>query len=139
MDSISHTCFSYLVCRSTGTAKNPRMGLVAGAVALLPDLDFLLIPLLPEVARFAFHRGPSHSLFVAIFMGILLGSIPGFLHCGISMVESYHPRYVHRFWCCALVASHTCTRLSGSAICSRSISNTATAHSCHLGFIFQSE
>ena len=75
MDSVSHSCFSYLVCRSTGTAYTPRIGLVAAAVALLPDLDFLLLPVLPEVSRFAFHRGPSHSLFMAVFMGLVLGGL----------------------------------------------------------------
>jgi len=74
MDTVSHACFSYVVCRTSGVAKSPRAGLLAAGVAMLPDLDFLLIPFLPEVARFAFHRGPSHSLFVALVMGVA-GSI----------------------------------------------------------------
>jgi len=75
MDSVSHSCFSYLVCRASGAAPTPRLGLIAAGVALLPDLDFLLIPFLPETTRFAFHRGPSHSLFISIVMGIVLGSL----------------------------------------------------------------
>ncbi|MDF3130986.1 metal-dependent hydrolase [Kiritimatiellaeota bacterium B1221] len=71
MDSVSHACFSYLVCRSSGVAKTPRVGLLAAGVALLPDLDFILIPFLPELSRFAFHRGPSHSLFITGFAGLI--------------------------------------------------------------------
>ena len=75
MDSVSHYCFSYLVCRGTGTAPTAKVGLAAAGIALLPDLDFLLLPVLPELARFAFHRGPSHSLFIAVAMGLLLSPI----------------------------------------------------------------
>ncbi len=75
MDTVSHSCFSYLVCRATGAASTPRIGLVAATVAVLPDLDFLLIPVLPDLASFAFHRGPSHSLFMAVLMGFLLGGL----------------------------------------------------------------
>lgn len=75
MDSVSHACFSYLVCRSTGAAPAPRAGLLAGAVALLPDLDFLPEPFLSSVARFGFHRGPGHSLAVALLAGILIGGL----------------------------------------------------------------
>lgn len=83
MDSLSHACFSYLTCRSTGTAPTARVGLVAAAVALLPDLDFLLMPLLTDLPRFAFHRGPSHSLFIALFVGLLLGGLL-FRYLGMS-------------------------------------------------------
>lgn len=75
MDTISHACFSYLTCRASGVADSPRTGLLAAGVAVLPDLDFLLIPFLPEVTRFAFHRGPSHSLFMAMMMGLLGGRL----------------------------------------------------------------
>jgi len=82
MDTLSHACFSYLVCRTTRAAKSPRMGLVAAATAVLPDLDFLIIPALPDLARFAFHRGPSHSLFIALIIGFLLG---GLLHRWLNL------------------------------------------------------
>jgi inner membrane protein len=71
MDSVSHACFSYLVCRGTGVARTPRQGLLAAGVALLPDLDFLFMPFLPATTRFAFHRGPSHSFFLALIAGAL--------------------------------------------------------------------
>lgn len=75
MDSVSHSCFSYLTCRASGVASSPRTGLLAAGVALLPDLDFLIIPFLPELWRFAFHRGPSHSLMMALVMGVILGGL----------------------------------------------------------------
>ncbi|MFW5860270.1 MAG: metal-dependent hydrolase [Planctomycetota bacterium] len=73
MDSLTHICFGYVFARSTGLARDRRQAAVAAGISALPDLDLLVQPFLSQTARFAFHRGPSHSLLAGIvFAAILL-------------------------------------------------------------------
>ena len=44
------------------------------ALALLPDVDLLLHAIAPDVALFE-HRGPSHSLALAMLVAVLIASL----------------------------------------------------------------
>ena len=66
MDSLTHACVGFATCGLIwGRAGGLRAAVAGGLVALLPDLDVVLLPFLHGAEHFAFHRGPSHSLFVA--------------------------------------------------------------------------
>ncbi len=53
-----------------GRAKAPLWGAFFG---MLPDLDVLANPVLTEAQALLFHRGPSHSLLLALLLAPLLG------------------------------------------------------------------
>jgi inner membrane protein len=60
-----------------GRAKAPLWGAFVGT---LPDLDVLANPFLTEAQALLFHRGPSHSLFLALLLSPLLGLALAKLH-----------------------------------------------------------
>lgn len=71
MDSITQAALGAAVGHLCWHEKMGRKALVAGAfLGTLPDLDFILYPVLDEVQRLYWHRGESHSVWF-----LLLGSI----------------------------------------------------------------
>jgi len=72
MDSLTHFCLGFCSSRASGIASDRPSAITAGVVALLPDLDVFVIPLLDPVERFAFHRGPSHAIAFGLGMACLL-------------------------------------------------------------------
>ncbi len=72
MDSLTHICFGYVLARGTGLARDRRQAAVVAGISFLPDLDLLVQPFLSQTARFAFHRGPSHSLIAGVVFAAIL-------------------------------------------------------------------
>jgi inner membrane protein len=79
MSLLGHIAVGVSVARGVTRTTEPRPVLdrrmvgLAG-LAMLPDIDFLLHDLAPRVALFD-HRGPSHSLLVAVVVGSLVGLV----------------------------------------------------------------
>jgi membrane-bound metal-dependent hydrolase YbcI (DUF457 family) len=86
MSLLGHIAVGVTVARRVTPNPEPQSVLarrMAGlaALAMLPDVDFLLHDLGPSIALFD-HRGPSHSLFVAILIGSLVG---------VALIARGHP------------------------------------------------
>ena len=76
-----------------------RMSLVwGGMLGTLPDLDVIVYPFLDEVQRLYWHRGESHSIWFAIFGGLVFG-FAFFKHLGRNQlsIEKSHCRDISGF------------------------------------------
>jgi len=73
MDSLTQITLGAAVGEATaGREAGAKAPLWGAALGTLPDLDVLANPFLTEVQSLAFHRGPSHSLFlVAVLTPVL--------------------------------------------------------------------
>ncbi|MFC4727670.1 metal-dependent hydrolase [Coralloluteibacterium thermophilus] len=77
MDSLTQIVLGSTVAALSVPARHRRAALVAGALlGTLPDLDSLPLMLVDDpVATMTWHRGPSHSLLVLPFVGLLIWSL----------------------------------------------------------------
>jgi len=81
MDSLTQITLGAAVGEATaGRKAGAKAPLWGAALGTLPDLDVLANPLLTEVQSLAFHRGPSHSLFVVALLTPVIALALGRLH-----------------------------------------------------------
>ena len=74
MDSITQAALGAAIGEAAlGHKVGWRGALWGGALATIPDLDVIVSPLLETTQRLAWHRGPSHSVFVLLLLGPLVG------------------------------------------------------------------
>lgn len=74
MDSLTQITLGAAVGEAVGGREAQNKAPLWGAFfGTLPDLDVLANPLLTEAQALLFHRGPSHSLFVAILLAPVMG------------------------------------------------------------------
>lgn len=74
MDSITQAAFGAVIGETTlGNRVGWRGAFYGATLATLPDLDVIASPFLETTAKLVWHRGPSHSVFVLLLLGPLLG------------------------------------------------------------------
>lgn len=74
MDSLTQATLGAAVAHACWHRQLGRRSLILGAaLGTLPDLDIILYPLLNGIQRLYWHRGESHSIWFAVFGGLLLG------------------------------------------------------------------
>jgi inner membrane protein len=79
MSVLGHVAIGVVVARRTTSAEEPGEPLAPrmlglAALALLPDVDFLLHDLFPRVELID-HRGATHSLAFALLVGVVVGLV----------------------------------------------------------------
>ena len=81
MDSLTQITLGAAVGEAVAGRQAQKKAPLWGAfLGTLPDLDVLANPFLTEAQALAFHRGPSHSLFLALIAAPLLGWALSRLH-----------------------------------------------------------
>lgn len=81
MDSLTQITLGAAVGEAVAGRQAKKNAPIWGAVlGTLPDLDVLANPFLTEAQALAFHRGPSHSLLLAVLAAPLLGWALSRLH-----------------------------------------------------------
>ncbi|WP_168210312.1 metal-dependent hydrolase [Persicimonas caeni] len=74
MDSITQAALGAVIGEAVVGHKAGKKGAIWGAVlATIPDLDVVVNPLLETTEQIAFHRGPSHSIFLLVIAGFGVG------------------------------------------------------------------
>jgi inner membrane protein len=81
MDSITQASLGAAVGEALLGRKIGNKAILWGAVAgTLPDLDVLAYPLMDQIDRLGWHRGPSHAFFYLTLAAPLLGCVLGRIH-----------------------------------------------------------
>lgn len=74
MDSITQATLGAVIGEAVIGHKAGKKGALWGAVlATIPDLDVIFNPLLETTEQLVFHRGPSHSIFLLMLAGPIVG------------------------------------------------------------------
>ncbi|MGM0555538.1 MAG: metal-dependent hydrolase [Myxococcota bacterium] len=74
MDSVTQAALGAVIGESTLGHRVGWRGAVWGAaLATIPDLDVVVSPFLETTEQLVWHRGPSHSIFVLLLLGPIVG------------------------------------------------------------------
>jgi inner membrane protein len=86
MDSITHVVLGATVGEALIGRKAGKLGMLWGAVAgSLPDLDVLANIFVNDIESLIVHRGYTHSVFIALLAGPLVGWLVSMLHRNTSV------------------------------------------------------
>jgi inner membrane protein len=74
MDSVTQAAIGAVIGESTlGHRVGWRGAVWGGVLATIPDLDVVINPFLETTQQLVWHRGPSHSVFLLLLLGPLVG------------------------------------------------------------------